>query len=86
MCHCFALACDNFDMKISLSKTVAFSLSTSSSPSILKNETKLKTVDKYVYLDSSVNTCNSQDDQIGRRTGMASATFGLKCEIAIIYQ
>lgn len=73
-------ACDNFGLTISTKKTeIMYQPAPGkpySEPSIQVNGEKLKAVDKFTYLGSTLSRCIHIDDEVNNRIAKASAAFG----------
>ncbi len=76
MCNYFAIACTEFGLTISLSKTVVMAQNVPAPPHVTINGTVLSVVEKFVYLGSTLTENNSLDAELNTRIGRASTTFG----------
>ena len=76
MCDAFSAACDEFGLKISISKTVVLAQNTPSIPNVTINGSSLEVVRKFTYLGSTISDDNSLDNELDIRIGRASTTFG----------
>ncbi len=76
MCNSFAAACTEFELTISLSKTVVMAQNVPAPPHVTINGTVLSVVEKFVYLGSTLTANNSLDAELNTRIGRASTTFG----------
>ncbi len=76
MCNSFAVACTEFGLTISLSKTVVMAQNVPAPPYVTINSTVLSVVEKFVYLGSTLTENNSLDAELNTRIGRASTTFG----------
>ena len=76
-------ACKAFGLTISLDKTVVMSQPAPGTvyvePSIYTDGKKLKVVDKFTYLGSTINRFCSLDDEIALRLKKATGVFSSLC-------
>ena len=72
---CLAKACDLFKLTISVKKTEVIRQGTNSPPEIKLGGESLKTVDKFVYLGSTIMSTLSLDEELTSSIGMATAAL-----------
>ena len=73
-----AEACNLFGLTISVKKTEVIGQGTNSPPEIKLGGESLKTVDKFVYLGSTITSTLSLDEELTSRIGKATATLKKK--------
>ena len=87
--NCFPSACKMLGLEISLKKTVVMFQPAPGSayvePSIFVDDTKLKVVEKFVYLGSTLSQDGSLDNEIMLRIQNSSSSFG-KLQTRLWYQ
>ena len=71
---CFAKACEDFKLTISLKKTEIMGQDTESQPTITINNYRLEVVKEFTYLGSTISDDLSMDSEINRRVGRAAST------------
>ena len=76
-------ACDLFGLTISVKKTEVIGQGTDSTPAIKLGDESLKTVDKFVYLGSTITSTLSLDEELTSRIGKAIAAFKKTCEKSV---
>ena len=69
-------ACDRFQLKISISKTVVMSQEVENAKPILLNGSPLEQVEKFCYLGSVLSGNCSLDQEINGRIGKAATVYG----------
>lgn len=67
--NCFASACRDFGLTISLSKTKVLGQGVASAPEITVENCQLEVVHEFTYLGSTVSDSLSLDNEINQRTG-----------------
>ena len=72
---CFAKACEDFGLTISLKKTNILGQDTTDPPSITINDYQLDVVHNFTYLGSTITDDLSMDTEIDRRIGRATSTL-----------
>ncbi|XP_029938455.1 NLR family CARD domain-containing protein 3-like [Salarias fasciatus] len=73
--NCFADACSEFGLTISLKKTKVMGQDVSSAPSINIGDHTLEVVDKFTYLGSIISSNLSHDAELDTRIGKASTVM-----------
>ena len=74
--YSLARAWDLFTLTISVKKTEVIGQGTDSTPVIKLNGNTLNTVEKFVYLGSTISSTLSLDEELNARIGKAAAAFG----------
>ena len=73
---CLASACELFQLTISIKKTEVLAQGVTTPPKITLNGNILNTVDKFVYLGSTISSTLSLEDELKARIGKAATAFG----------
>ena len=73
--NCFALACSQFGLTISIKKTNLLSQDLSAAPSISIGDCTLDVVEHFTYLGSNISSNLSLDTELNMRIGKASAAM-----------
>ena len=71
----FSLACEEFNLTISLKKTTVMGQNTPAPPTL--GNYNLEVIEKFCYLGSTVTNTLSLDAELNIRIGKASTTFGM---------
>ena len=71
-----ARACELFGLTISIKKTEVLGQKTDSTPRITLQGNLLNTVDKFVYLGSTISSTLSLEEELNSRIGKATTAFG----------
>ena len=72
---CFANACSEFGLTISIKKTNVLGQNVNSLPHITIGEHTLDVVDNFTYLGSTISSCLSLDTELNTRIGKAAAAM-----------
>ena len=72
---CFALACDDFGLTISLKNTVVMGQGTTASPSVHIGNQVLNAVERFKYIGSTISSNFSPEPEISSRIAKASAVM-----------
>ena len=70
-----AQACDLFGLTVSIRKTEVIGQGTNSPLEINLGDESLKTIDKFVYLGSTITSTLSLDEELTSRIGLAAAAI-----------